>query len=341
MRPFSLSVSHRPVVASEPYAPVSADFGDSTDEQTLSGSIKRHNAFARIRIVTGGTSLRIGYWSSFPTYSHLTIVVNGVFDQTVSLNGDSTSRTSTVTLPAGAAKVVDIWESPQFWLEPYVQAGVITSIEVLDGDMYVAPIAAPSRRVVVYGDSISQGHPVEPKDSWIGLIRLASSSAFLGGGITSYGSGGRQIYQDSLTPGLDTVAAILSSCLADVQPGGRQDLVVAIDTNDWGTGPDGGVSSFQTKIATLADAVHASQPAARVQLVSPIIRSGEATSNVLGNTLAQYRTAMSNVASTRSSWCSYWDASAVLTLSDLGDGVHPNATGYAKMATYILGTVLA
>jgi len=339
MRSVLLSASHRPAPANEPYAPVRADFGDSADEQILSGSIKRHNAFARIRIVTSGTSLRIGYWCNYPSYSALTILVNGVFNQTAMLNGDGAAHTVDVTLPAGSAKVVDIWESPQFWLEPNVQAGVITSLEVLDGTLYVIPPAAPERRVVVYGDSISQGHPVEPKDSWIGLIRRTTS--FRGFGITSYGSGGRQIYQDSVTPGLSTVASILSACLTDVQPGGRQDLVVAIGTNDWGTGPDGGVSNFQTRIATLVDAVHAAQSAARVQLVSPIIRSGEATPNGNGNTLAQYRTAMSTVASTRSSWCTYWDASSVMTLGDLGDGVHPLAVGYVKMANFILGTVLA
>jgi lysophospholipase L1-like esterase len=49
---------------------------------------------------------------------------------------------------------------------------------------------------------------------------------------------------------------------------------------------------------------------------------------------------MSNVASTRSSFCHYWDASSVLTLADLADGVHPNAGGYAKMLAFYLGTVL-
>lgn len=318
--------------------PALSDYADSTDEQTLSGTIKRHNSFARLRIQTSGTSLRAGYWGNFPFNSHFTIVVNGTIDQTVILTGDGTPRTVDITLPAGANKLVDIWEGPQYgFYEPNIQAGgVVTSLQMLDSGFTMVAPSAPSRRTVIYGDSIANGYPVVVQQAYAGLLRLGGNV----GGVTVYGSGGRSIDTDRIHQTLSVVATKLSDALADVQGGGRQDLLVVIGTNDWGQATDGGASNFQTSVATLADAVHALRPNAKVHLVSPIIRSGEATPNAQGNTLADYRTAMSNVASTRASWCVYWDASAVLTLADLADGVHPTPTGYQKLTTYFEGTVL-
>jgi lysophospholipase L1-like esterase len=342
MRPVLLNFgtkSSQLVPVTEPYAPLLTDYHDSTDEKTLTGSVKRHNSFARLKLQTSGTTLRIGYVANFASNSWLTVSINGVV-QAVTLTSDGSAHTTDVMLPAGPLKNVEIWEGPQFGpSEPNVTSGgVVTSLEALDDKLFIIRPKAPSRRVVVYGDSISQGYPVQPQASWVGGIRLSPS--FVGGGITSYGFGGRAIYLDYLTLGLAAIAAILASGLNDVQSGGRQDLVVAIGTNDWGTVPDTGVASFQTRIATLVDLVHASVPTARIQLVSPIVRNGEATPNANGDTLSAYRTAMSNVASTRSSFCHYWDASSVLTLADLADGVHPNAGGYAKMLAFYLGTVL-
>ena len=323
-----------PAFASEPYAPLLSDYHDSTDEQTLSGAVKRHNSFARLKLITSGTSLRIGYVADFASNAWLTIFTNGA-PQTVTLTADGSAHTVDVTLPSGSTKVIDIWEGPQFgYYEPSIQSGgVVTSLEVLDGQFYMMAATRPTRRVIVYGDSISQGYPVVPASSYIGLIRQSKFD----GGISSYGSGGRSIYEDKTQQTLAVVASILSAGLALVQPGGRQDLLVAIGTNDWGQALDGGVANYQTSVATLVDLVHTSAPSAKVHLVSPIVRSGEATPNAQGNTLAQYRTAMSTVASTRGPWCTYHDASTVLTLGELSDGVHPNASGYATLASYFAG----
>lgn len=323
----------------QPYAPVLADCHDSTDEQTLSGSVKRHNSFARLRIRTSGESLRVGYFGDFTSNSMFTVCVNGELDQTVIVTGDGTARTTDIELPAGADKFVDIWEGPQYgFYEPNIQAGgVITSLEVLDGDLYLVPPLPPARRTVFYGDSISQGFPLVPEQSYIGLLRVGGNI----GGVTSYGSGGRSIEQDRAHQTLETLAEKLAAMLSDVRSGGRQDLVIVIGTNDWGQAIDGGAENFQDSIATLVDAVHELQPDAAVHLVSPVIREDEDVPNANGDTLQDYRDAMDITVETRSDWASYWNASEVLTLDDLPDGVHPNATGYQKLATYFEGTVLA
>jgi hypothetical protein len=116
----------------------------------------------------------------------LTVSINGVV-QAVTLTSDGSAHTTDVMLPAGPLKNVEIWEGPQFGpSEPNVTSGgVVTSLEALDDKLFIIRPKAPSRRVVVYGDSISQGYPVQPQASWVGGIRLSPS--FVGGGITSYG----------------------------------------------------------------------------------------------------------------------------------------------------------
>jgi lysophospholipase L1-like esterase len=322
--------------------PTLADYHDVIPSavETVDAPIERRNAFARLRFRTSGSQLRIGYWADFASNAWLTVVVDGVFNQRVTLTTDGAEHTTDISLPAGDAKVIDIWEGPQFAYEPSVNTGgVVTSLEMLDRPGYLNAPEAPAWRVVVYGDSITQGATGYPDESWIGLLRL--DAAFTGQ-ITSYGSGGRSLYRDSVAQGVATVAGILAEGLADVEDGGTEDLIVAMGTNDWGLEEDGGVATFQTNIAALVDAVHASRSSATVHLVSPIDRNGEATPNANGDTLQDYRDAMQAVALTRGPWCVYHDASAVIDQSTYtSDGVHPTAAGYELIKAWVLSTVLA
>lgn len=326
----------------EPYVPALADYADNALDVVVSGSVHRHNSYARLSFRTSGTSLRLGYWANFPSNSWLTIVVNGVFDQSVPLTADGAEHTVDVTLPSGVNKVVEVWEGPQYAWEPTIQTGgIVRSIEMLDATLVkIAPVP-PARRVVFYGDSISQAYPYAPHQSYIGLLRRDTT---FDAEITSLGSGGRALFLDVDDPGLATTAANIAAMLADTA--GTEELVFVMGTNDWyGTGgpptSSSTLAAFQTNVEDLIDAVHAARPSAIVHLVSPLARSDEATPNANGDVLQDFRDVLESVASTRSAWCTYYDASAVLNLgTDYYDGVHLLPVGNTNFKSWLRSTVL-
>lgn len=323
----------------EPHAPLLADYHDSTEEETLVGDVKRHNPLARIVLTTTGTDLELVYVSdgvATANIRHIAVFSNGALVEDVATTADSAPHTVNVTLPGGS-QTVEIWEGPQLGVEPTATSGgIITSVEVTDATMTIVEPTPPAHRVVVYGDSISQGYPLTLEKGWTALLRLDGT---FDGQVTIYGAVARQFYQDTVTTTVPTLATKLAAMLADVSSGGVEDLIIAIGTNDWGDGAHF-VSYYEDNIADLVDAIHLARPDATIRLLSPIVRQDEEVPNVRGETLPQYRTALSTIASTRGPWCVYYDASAVLALGDLSDGIHPTAAGYLTLKNYVRDTVL-
>lgn len=335
------SLSASPVTP-QPFLPELDDYHDGDDDEALTGtSIARHNPCARIVFMTSGTQLRIKAVStaaSIASMRKMVITVNDVVDQVVTTDASGAEQTYDLTLPVGDAKRVAVWEGPFYSPEPNVQSGgILTSVEVLDASLTkVAPVG-PEHRVVVIGDSISQGYPYSPDKGWPGLLR---TDATVDAQVTLFGATARQFYQDTVTTTVPVLAAKLAAQLADVAPGGVEDLIFALGTNDWGDGANF-VAYFEEHLADLIDAVHAARPDATIRLLAPIVRQDEAVPNSRGEILQEYRDAMDTIASARGPWCVYFDASSVLTLGQLGDGVHPTEAGYVILKNYVRDTVIA
>ncbi len=324
------------IIPAPGHATVLADFWDCNSISS------RRNALSRLKFTTSGTQLKLGVYTDLIGGAYdasFTVVVNGVVDQVVTTTPDSTTHLVTFTLNAAfGAKTVEIWEGRQYGVEPTVYTGArISSIDVLDDTFTMVAPSAPANRVVVYGDSISQGFVSGSTDhGWTGLLRLDGSKGL----VSCYGASGRALYSDASNPGIgggSGLAAILANMCSDGT--GTRKLIICIGTNDWGQSNDA-VANFQTRLGTLVTDINAIDSTIAIHMVSPVIRQNESTPNSQGDTLGAYRTAYSTIAAAHPSYCTGHDGSTILTLADLVDGTHPTQGGYVKIYNYVKASVL-
>lgn len=174
----------------------------------------------------------------------------------------------------------------------------------------------------VYGDSISCGFgaDVPPTEGWTALLR-----ADLDGKLAVEAWGNRTLNGDASTSELREAHA------TKLVGYGAHNYIFAIGTNDYGTTAST-VAAFQTAYGAMLDALLAADPEAVVYCITPIRRETE-SGNSNGETLAQFRTAIANAVSTRTSFCTLIDGTTLMDAEDLdGTGVHPTSTGHAAIA---------
>lgn len=138
---------------------------------------------------------------------------------------------------------------------------------------------------------------------------------------------GRSLGSDVAGIGIPALAAELYAFISSASK--RKIVVLFIGTNDFGLSVDS-AASFGTSYAALLDAIRSLNPAVGVICIPPMFRTNEATPNGFGDALAAYRTAIATAQSTRT-WAVLVNSTPWLTPSDLADGLHPNAQGYAKV----------
>ena len=206
--------------------------------------------------------------------------------------------------------------------------------------MYIATPTVGTR-LLVYGDSIASGDDtvIPMTQSWIGLERNS-----YGKNVALEGWGFRSLYEDYVLNG-NSVAPLVAQ-LASYNPA---NIILTIGTNDYGLACGGGsgeppntwtASAFQAQYDALVAGLHAQLPSAGIYLQTPIYRCSPAieTANCAGNTLGDYRTAISNVHAKYSAYTTLIDGTALCSCaSDYGgsDGVHPSITGHSNYATHL------
>lgn len=284
---------------------------------TGANAFTARNGLAAYKFTTSASSFQMNAVSDGATGT-IGVLVNGAWHTAVSVPTDAVVRTYTVTLPAGVNKTVEVWAGSQ--LDGAQFPG--TFVESFRG--LISPIIeTPSRRLAVYGDSITQGYgaTIAERDGYPALLRLDYP-----GRVSTEAGGGRTLLADFLGSPAN-IATQLTSLLFTAT---TREIWLAIGTNDWDYGY--AVTNFTVAYGQLLDSLIAKNPGATIYAQTPVYRINEATPNAAGFVLADFRNAILTLATARAaSGVVGVNAAAWLNGADLFDGLHPTTAGYAKM----------
>ena len=182
-----------------------------------------------------------------------------------------------------------------------------------------------SNQMVIYGDSITAGGNARnrPYGGYAQVLDDAMTDP-----VTVEAWGFRTLFDDCETAGdIDTFVAKIAA----VSP---TRVWLAIGTNDYGLESQS-AADFETMYAALLADLVVALPSAEIFCASPIHRTDE-SANSFGDTLGDYRTAISNAVTTTADVdVTYVDTSSWLDSDDLDDGIHPTTAGHVIMATNV------
>lgn len=329
---FDLAEQYYASMISAPIATIDADspvWLDSASPVTETGYIRtspfsraKYQTTAQYVSVTGRSTIS----STFNSFDQIGVYVNGSYHSSIDPSADG-SFTGLVSLAAGSKTiefVAGLQSSPS-------QTSVIGSwfVSAKGSAAMTAVTESPSNRLVIYGDSIAVGgnSTVPVRDGWPVLLRTergADSTV-----VEAYGY--RSLNLDA-ADGTKRAAFV-----AKIQAMNPAVLWLAIGTNDYGLNK-WSAASFGTAYAATLDDLHAAMPSLLIYCQTPLLRTSE-TANGSGSTLGDYRSQISSAVSTRTSYCTLVDGTAILTTGQLSDGVHPTTAGHAAYAAYVAGVL--
>lgn len=274
--------------------------------------------FARYVFDTTATSIDIASWNNiftgYPMFCELGLVVDGVHQSVQP--GATGAQSNNVVLSAGT-KRIEIVNGLQTNGADEVLGTFFTGVS---GNAALTPVDEPSQPLILfYGDSITVGDASDepPAQAYPMLVRAAADSNRVG----VEGWGVRSLNRDCGT------AINRAGFVAKIKAWNPAVLWIAIGTNDYGlnlwTAAD-----FGTAYAALLDDLHTAMPSLEIYCQTPIDRSTE-TANGLGSTLPDYRSQIATAVSSRTSYATLVDGTAILSTADLADGVHPTTAGHA------------
>lgn len=287
----------------------------------------RQSPFARFVFTTDADSITVTgtstIHSSYPSYAHLGIRVDGVDKTPLQFNIDGT-RSFTVQLgAAGTTRTVEVISGLQSEPAVPVKGTFIDSISYPHNAVFTIIPPLYSSRVLIYGDSIAVGgNSTNPE--YQGYLPVLRNT--YGFSVTGEAWGYRTLFEDAKT-------SQLRNALVDRIANSNPSVVyLAIGTNDYGLSR-WSAPSFGAAYLSLLDELHAALPSARLICQTPIIRGTE-TANSFSNTTQDYRDQIATACSGHA-WSTFVDGAALLDTSDLADGVHPTTAGHAKYAKRI------
>ena len=135
-----------------------------------------------------------------------------------------------------------------------------------------------------------------------------------------------------------TLARLLVQMASDST--GTRTLWIEWGTNDYGGAGAGmwSAANFQTAYQDLLTQLKTLDSGLLIYAQSPTVRTSE-VANTFGNTLGDYRTAISNAVTAVGGGITYVNGSTIITTLDLADTVHPNTTGHATIKAFVKTTL--
>jgi lysophospholipase L1-like esterase len=274
----------------------------------------------RLEFVGDARAVEIEYRTHTDNFGYRGVGAGHTFDLWVNggrvaeIDAELGSGKATVTLPE--------WEAERAIV--YLPEGMkptITSLEPVDGSIEPGP---PQPRWVAYGDSVAEG--------WIASGPALSWPAVAG----------RDQGLDMVNMGYASAARgemVSAEHVAEVE---ADVISITHGTNCWTRIPHS-VAMFEAGLHAFLDVVRQGHPDTPILVSSPVVRpDAEETPNRLGATLADLRRAMEDVVGVRMKSdpaLTIVPGGDLIDASMLGDAVHPNDEGHAKMAA-VLGPVL-
>lgn len=293
------------------------------------------NPFARFVADTTATEMTVEIFSNHyaganPNYSKIGVVINDVYQELLAVY-QAGVNVFNFQLPAGQKRVQTIGGMQTVSQGLPVRGNFLKKVAFNAAATKFMPSAAG--RLLVYGDSIAvSGDELDgTRDGWTPKLRTLRNESVI---VEAWGA--RTLLYDTETP------AKLNALVASIVAANPAKIWLAIGTNDYGLNYGGVLSGqsaadFGTRYAQLLDALHAALPNVVIYVQTPLLRGTE-TANSFGNTLDDYRAAMSGAASSRP-WATLVDGKQILTLSDMSESgaaaLHPSAAGHLKYAQWV------
>jgi len=291
----------------------------------------RTSPFSRAKYTTTAEVISVSGYSNvssaFNTLDQIAVYVDGAYSTAFNPSADGAFN-GTLSLSAGTKTVefvAGLQAAPSqtgvygTWFTGAAASAAMTAVS-----------ESPTNRLVIYGDSIAVGanSTVPPKDGWAVLLRAERGTDSTM--VEAYGY--RSLHLDA------SDSTKRAAFVAKIQAMSPSILWIAIGTNDYGL-TKWTDTQFGAAYAALLDDLHAAMPSLVIYCQTPIVRTGEPTANGNGLYLSDFRTAISNAVSSRSAWATLIDGTAILTTSDLADGVHPTTAGHATYAAFVAGVL--
>jgi len=318
----------------------SAWFADN-QRDTVQALFRLRDCMDSMQITTSAPSIDLEFasteYTNDPTRSLLLVQCPGQADVTVPVVANNTITTQTVTLP-GALSTLTIIEGSQADIglgTGDVRGTQLRKATVPSGQfLSVLAPTPPTRRAVVYGDSIaSNGLPTLPQtQTWSALMRTDYP-----GRVTIDAWSGRSLHSDYVLGG-DSIATLAAALAARCDGTVFNELLLVIGANDYHLAP-WNAAAFQAQYQALLTAFRALS-SAKVWAITPIYQAVEGV-NAAGSDMPAYRTAIANaVAAAAIANCTLIDGTNVangwFSMADVtggiyyADGIHPNTTGHVK-----------
>lgn len=285
--------------------------------------------FSRAKYTTTATILTVNaytnIYSYFPESSEIALYVDGVFHSTLSAYRNLAYSVN-VSLPAGT-KTIEFVSGLQSSPGETFASIFGTWFVGVYGNAALTPVSdTPTNRIVFYGDSITSGSTADPTVSlgYPALVRAAYGADSVA--VEAFGF--RSLYMDAV----DSTAR--SAFVAKIVSYAPSIIWMAIGTNDYGISK-WSAANFGAAYAAVLDDLHTALPSAVIYCQTPLLRTSEG-GNTFGDTLGNYRTQIATAQSTRSSYATLVDGTAIMTTASLIDAVHPGTAGHELFADAII-----
>lgn len=325
-------------------ASVLSDNGMSPTAETWPMSVARHSGSAALRFVRGNG------WSGGPIYLKVrcantdatlafSIIEDGTRKSPITVASTALGREHVLQINAssGSVNTIEVWAPAADGVaSPPANSPLYNGSFV--GYYGASPVQAsqPTKRLIAIGSSIIQGklQTAGVDRSSLGFIGQTRIAAMATGdwrfGVTAYGS--RTLVGSGVTP-TQLAAEVAAFGTGSSETHVWWDMTVA----DYAF--DKVLATWQTDLGTLLDQLRAQiSGTLTVHMMRHVPYPVDPGTNGNGNTLAQFRTAITTVVSTRTAYAVERDSTAAGLVSPDdydADNIHLNTAGSTKMTTWM------